>query len=658
MSNSISILFVDDDPQILRSTSEWLGSYGHSVFEAQNVSAAASILTENQIELAFVDLRLGAENGMDVLLLIKENFPQIPVVFLSGHATVEEAMNAIRHGAIDFLTKPLLDNKILEIIENRIQNKKFPSQARQTTVNDSARFADSAQSGFILPNSRRISSTQSGAQSSVLKSSSAEQTGSGRVASGRSGSAQSGSERVGAGQAGFRQSDFARSAQLPPQTNAPKEFLPDARSGSESNGRSGSVNVRAGSRTNVTVSRAKSAQSLLASSQETQSHSESFQLSQSQSTNSDSFRRDSGAGTDSSVPFPIEGIVGMDSSMKAVFDVVERIADTRATVLLTGESGTGKSLLARSIHRLSRRRDASFVEVACGALPETLLESELFGHEIGAFTGAVSRKTGRFLQADGGTIFLDEIGTASPALQIKLLRVLQEFEFEPVGSTRTCRIDTRVILATNEDLPQAVAAGRFRQDLYYRINVINLQLPALRQRPGDIPELARFFLEKTNRECGRSVRGFDPETLRRLVRYSWPGNVRELQNIVERLVLLGSSPWILPTDLPEHIRYAEIHSRSPERLHAGNEENPPSSAFRGTNVILNGSDWQNSDFSPPSILKHSLSIPERQIILEALEAHHWSRTRTAEFLGINRTTLYKKMKKLQLDSPPKAPEIS
>ena len=198
--------------------------------------------------------------------------------------------------------------------------------------------------------------------------------------------------------------------------------------------------------------------------------------------------------------FGMENIVGHDHRMRSVFDMIDSVADTKATVLITGESGTGKSLIARAIHRRSGRRDKPFVEVACGALPENLLESELFGHVAGAFTGATGDKMGKFLQADGGTIFLDEIGTASPAMQVKLLRVLQEFEFEPVGGTKTFHVDTRVILATNENLGKLVAEGRFRQDLYYRVNVINIELPSLRDRVADIPLLGRAL------SCARCAR--------------------------------------------------------------------------------------------------------------------------------------------------------
>src|SRR4029079_4381640 len=250
--------------------------------------------------------------------------------------------------------------------------------------------------------------------------------------------------------------------------------------------------------------------------------------------------------------FGLENIVGHDHRMQRVFDMVDRIADTKATVLVTGESGTGKSLLARAIHRRSARREQSFVEVACGAMPETLLESELFGHAAGSFTGAIGERSGKFTQADKGTIFLDEISTSSPGLQVKLLRVLQEFEFEPVGSTKTQRIDTRVILATNEDLTVAVQQGRFRQDLYYRVNVVNIELPPLRERLADIPLLAEHFLQRTCEETGKSMVRFGEDAVVALQQYPWPGNVRELQNAVEPAVLLPRGPEIGAEDLPGH----------------------------------------------------------------------------------------------------------
>jgi len=314
--------------------------------------------------------------------------------------------------------------------------------------------------------------------------------------------------------------------------------------------------------------------------------------------------------------FGMENIVGQNHHMRRMFDMIDSVADTKATILITGESGTGKSLVARAVHRRSCRRDKAFVEVACGALPENLLESELFGHVAGAFTGAIGDKIGKFLQADGGTIFLDEISTASAAMQVKLLRVLQEFEFEPVGGTTTHKIDTRVILATNEDLTEAVADGRFRQDLFYRINVINVELPALRERLGDIPLLAEHFLHLVTEETGRKTNGFTDEALAALQRHRWPGNVRELQNTVERAVLLGKSDTIGLEDLP-----GEMSLGGPINVtQVGNRS-----------------------------LKDALAGPERQIILEVLEMNDWNRHETAESLGINRTTLYKKMKRLGLE---------
>jgi DNA-binding NtrC family response regulator len=314
--------------------------------------------------------------------------------------------------------------------------------------------------------------------------------------------------------------------------------------------------------------------------------------------------------------FGMENIVGHDPRMRKVFDMIDSVADTKATMLITGENGTGKSLLARAIHRRSSRRDQPFVEVACGALPETLLESELFGHVAGSFTGATGDKIGKFKQADGGTIFLDEIGTASPGMQVKLLRVLQEFEFEQVGGTKTFHVDARVILATNENLDDLVNSGRFRRDLYYRVNVINIELPGLRDRLSDIPMLAKHFLEQVCAESGKKVRGFTDEAMSMLQRHRWPGNVRELQNIVERAVLLGKTDMIRIEDLP-----ATLTAGAPMAIQpVGNRT-----------------------------LKQALELPERQIILEVLESHSWNRHETADALGINRTTLYKKMKRLGLE---------
>ena len=449
------LLLIDDDRHLLASMAEWLREQGYSTDTAASLAEGLAAVDRKTYDLVLADVRLGDGDGFDVLAHCRQHHPAVSVIMITGYGTVECAVEAIRTGAFDFLTKPLIDDELEMAIERALSQREVIEENK------------------------------------TLK------------------------------------------AQL------------DLR-------------------------------------------------------------------------FGMENIVGHDHRMLKIFDMVDSVADTRATVLITGESGTGKSLVARAIHRRSARRDKPFVEVACGALPETLLESELFGHVAGAFTGATGNKLGKFSQAAGGTIFLDEISTASPGMQVKLLRVLQDFEFEQVGGTETFTVDIRVILATNEDLSRAVADGRFRQDLFYRINVINIELPTLRDRISDIPLLADHFLAEVCQDSGKNVHGFTDQAVAALQRYRWPGNVRELQNVIERAVLLGKSDMIAIEDLPRELAAAGPVSLEPIGART---------------------------------LKQALEAPERQIIREVLDAHNWNRHETAEALGINRTTLYKKMKRLGLEEP-------
>jgi DNA-binding NtrC family response regulator len=251
--------------------------------------------------------------------------------------------------------------------------------------------------------------------------------------------------------------------------------------------------------------------------------------------------------------YSFQNIIGSSGPMQAVFKTVAQIAPSRASVLITGESGTGKELIAAAIHERSSRAKGPFVKLHCAALAESLLESELFGHERGSFTGAQARRDGRFSQANRGTLFLDEIGEISQAVQVKLLRFLQEREFERVGGNETITVDVRVIAATNRNLPQMVADGKFREDLYYRLNVISLEMPALRARPSDTPLLASHFLRKYTAENGKELRGFSAEALEHLSAYNWPGNVRELENVVERAVVLAGGSEVTLADLPPQL---------------------------------------------------------------------------------------------------------
>jgi len=314
--------------------------------------------------------------------------------------------------------------------------------------------------------------------------------------------------------------------------------------------------------------------------------------------------------------YRFENIVGTSKALRAVLDVVGKVADTDSTVLITGESGTGKELIARALHYNSSRSERAFVTVNCGAIPGELLESELFGHVKGAFTNAVSHREGRFSLANGGTIFLDEIGDMSANLQVKLLRVLQDGTFEPVGSSKTLAVDTRVVAATNQNLEEAIVAKRFREDLYYRLNVIPIEVPPLRRRTEDIPELVHHFLEVAKDDKGKQIAGISDEAMELLCTYPWPGNVRELENLVERLVVLGGEGEISAEELPAPFHAAVAMEATAPRL------------------PIDGLSFRDA-----------VDEFETGLILQALEHTQWNKNRAAQLLGLNRTTLLEKIKK-------------
>jgi two-component system response regulator AtoC len=450
-----SILVVDDDHIILDSLCEYLRLEGYRVSAAASFNEAVEALDEAHYDLVISDISLPGGDGFELLHVIKKKAPQTVTIMMTGYGTIESAVEAIKMGAYDYLTKPIVDEDIL-----------------------------------------------------------------------------------------------------------------------------------------LCVQRALTQQMLLRENHELRERLD--------------------------MKYGLGSLVGNDYRMVKVYDLIEAVAASKVTVLIQGESGTGKSLVAHVIHQQSGRRDKPFIEVSCGAIPETLLESELFGHVRGAFTGAVSNKAGKFKAADGGTILLDEIASASPSLQVKLLRALQSHEFEPVGSNKTEKVDVRVILATNVDLEAEVEAGRFREDLFYRINVITLTMPPLRERLSDIELLARRFLGQFATGAQREILGFDDEALAAMKRYSWPGNVRELENAVERAVVLSKGLYISVDDLPPKV----LGGR---RAHRANDE------------------------YEPRPLKQALQAPEKEIIEAALRANGWNRQRTAAELGINRTTLYKKMKRYGLE---------
>jgi len=446
--NQKNILVIDDDKIILDSLCEFLTLEGFQTSGAETLKGALAKLEQEHYSLVITDVNLPDGDGLELLDIIRENHPQTVTLVITGYGTIESAVKAIKQGAYDYLTKPIVDDDLRLAVERAIKQQLLMSE---------------------------------------------------------------------------------------------------------------NENLR-------------------------------LQLEQ---------------------KYRLENIISHNYKMAKIFDLVEAVADTKTTILMAGPSGTGKSMLARAIHHRSSRRNKPFIEVSCGALPETLLESELFGHIKGSFTGAVNNKEGKFLAADSGTIFLDEVANSSAALQAKLLRVLEDRQFDPVGSNKTQTVDTRIILASNRNLDEEVRQGRFREDLYYRINVVIIDLPPLCERVGDVRLLAEHFLRVYSAQHNRNKLGITDEAMEYLERYSWPGNIRELENVIERAALLSTNKFIGPEDLPNSIKQEQNQQQETYKLMS---------------------------------LKGALAGPEKNIIRQALEVNHWNRQATAKALGINRTTLFKKMK--------------
>ncbi len=445
-----TIVVADDEKNIREGLAEALSIDGYNALPAADGAEALALVDSSDADLVITDLRMPKLGGTEVLKSIVSRYPSLPVIVLTGHGTIEDAVVAMRAGAFDFLTKPVNLDHLSLLVKRALESRELARKNRELEAEVEAQ--------------RRSSS-----------------------------------------------------------------------------------------------------------------------------------------------------IIGKSAEMKKVFDLVRRVAPTRASVLVTGDSGVGKELVADAIHNLSPRRDGPLVKVHCAALAESLLESELFGHEKGSFTGAQARKRGRFELADKGTLFLDEIGEINQNVQIKILRVLQERKFERVGGEDTVEVDVRIVAATNKDLKEEIRKGAFREDLYYRLNVVNIHVPPLKERRDDIPLLAMAFLREFSQENGKKLDGFDPKSRQALYAYPWPGNVRELRNTIESAVVMAGSGLVGLDDLPPNVR-----SSSEER-----------------------------DVRVP--IGSTIEEAEKILIRETLAAQGGNKSRTAEILGIGRKTLYQKIEEYGIE---------
>lgn len=575
------VLIVEDEPVLRITFAEFLAEEGHEVKTAENYDQAAAHFDSNPFDVIITDVILEGKTGIDVLRLAHERLPNAAVIVVTGEPNVETAAESVRLGAFDYLSKPVTGRDLKRVVRLALDRKSVADErdayAAQMDVyrRELEAIFDSVNEAIITVDGElTIRQVNAAAEALVGTSSSALE---GRIA------------------------EEVFSGDLSPIVDALRKTLdsrvPVTEFGLEAHLPDAGIKVLVLSVTPLLDTSAGYSGAVLVARDITRmSRLEKELEDRTQYRN----------------------IIGKSGRMREVFQMVENVAATDSTVLICGESGTGKELVAAALHYGNPRSKGPFIKVNCAALADDILESELFGHVKGAFTGAVRDRVGRFEAADGGTILLDEIGDISPRLQQRLLRVLQEREFERVGDTRPIKVDVRIVASTNQDLASKLRAGGFREDLYYRLNVIRIELPPLRERRDDIPLLVDHFCRRFNATFKKEILGMAPETMDILSHYRWPGNVRELENCIERAFIVCHDSVILPKHLPP-----EILNNRTGGLH-----------------LFNAGDGARLD------------TDSKNRIIEVLERTDWNIAKSARMLGIARNTLYQRMKALDIARKP------
>ena len=570
------ILVIDDEESLRFTLKTFLQDEGYMVSTAASFPEAEELLKQSAFDLIFLDIQLGRHSGLDLLKIVREKFANCPVVMITGAPDVATAAEAVRHGAFDYIPKPIRQETLLRVAKMALKHKAVVDQREGYRAHLTAIF-DSVRDGIVLVDQSQVILQANQAFVNLFA--------------------------LPEGLVGMALGQLPKNIRVAfvdvvKQTMLTNQPVIDQRL--EITGPSQKLCVLNVSTSPCLGDTGNPMGVVLTVHDQTRMESLEKSLNKRQK---------------------FEHIVGRSQPVQAMFSLIENLAEVDTTVLIAGESGTGKELVAEALHYRSDRRDKALIKVNCAALPENLLESELFGHIKGSFTGALRDKMGRFEQADGGTIFLDEIGDISPALQVRLLRVLQNKEIEKVGGTGTIKVDVRIVAATNQDLLKKVKKDEFREDLYYRLRVVQVPMPPLRDRREDIPLLIEHFVKLYNQRFKRQITGLDGDSVKQMTAYAWPGNIRELQHAVEHAFVLCREDVIALKHLPPELH--ELTNSEPAR---------PAQA--------------------PAI---ETSESEVDRVVAALEKSGWNKSRAARLLGVSRRTIYRKMEELGIEDSEEAP---